>query len=94
MRSVGKETATTTVSVPLAAGAEAAREDRNRVGGPKSSRAPRLGFFFFLKLEDSNACYLPSPLFPGHARALSPHSAKTHISPTLDHPEGMIWEWH
>lgn len=68
------------------------------VGGPESSRAPCFGlfffFFFFLKLEDSNACYLASPLLPGHARALSPHSAKTHISPPLDHPEGVIWEWH
>ena len=50
VRSVGKETATTTVSVPPAAGAEAAREDRNRVGGPESSRAPCLGFWFFFFL--------------------------------------------
>ena len=43
-------TATTKVSVPSAAG-EQAREDRNGVGGPESSRAPCFVLFFLFKIR-------------------------------------------
>ena len=63
-------TATTKVSVPSAAGG-GGKGRQERCGRSREQPGAVFCFvFFFLKLEDSNARYLPSPLFPGNVLCL------------------------
>ena len=66
-------TASTKVSVPSAAGGGAGggKGRQERCGRSREQQGAVFCFvFFFLKLEDSNARYLPSPLFPGNVLCL------------------------